>query len=69
MEGFAIYLMLFLLLPWLLHFLPMKLPRWAGYGPALVALIMGMTVAAGAWHAAAVVARDAGAASRSRPMA
>jgi membrane protease YdiL (CAAX protease family) len=43
MEGFAIYLTLFLLLPWLLHFLPIKLPRWAGYGPALVALIMGMT--------------------------
>lgn len=41
-EGFAIYLMLFLLLPWLLHFLPMKLPRWAGYGPALAALFIGM---------------------------
>ena len=42
-EGFAIYLALFLFLPWLLHFVPMKLPRWAGYGPALVALFIGMT--------------------------
>ena len=42
-EGFAIYLALFLFLPWLLHFVPMKLSRWAGYGPALVALFIGMT--------------------------
>jgi len=42
-EGFAIYLALFLFLPWLLHFVPTKLPRWAGYGPALVALFIGMT--------------------------
>ncbi|MDP1589413.1 MAG: CPBP family glutamic-type intramembrane protease [Prosthecobacter sp.] len=41
-EGFAIYLLLFLLLPWLLRLLPVKLPGWAGYVPALGALILGM---------------------------
>jgi membrane protease YdiL (CAAX protease family) len=41
-EGFAIYLLLFLLLPWLLRQLPVPLPRWVGYGPALAALILGM---------------------------
>lgn len=41
-EGFAIYLALFLLLPGLLRFLPMKLPGWAGYAIGSVALILGM---------------------------
>lgn len=42
-EGFAIYLGLFLALPWLLQFLPITLPRWAVYGPALAAVLIGMT--------------------------
>ncbi len=42
LEGFAIYLTLFLFLPWLLRQLSVPLPRWAAYGPALVALIIGM---------------------------
>ncbi len=41
-EGFAIYLLLFIFLPWLLRLLPVQMPRWAAYGPALVALIVGM---------------------------
>jgi membrane protease YdiL (CAAX protease family) len=41
-EGFAIYLTLFLFLPWLLRFLPVQIPRWAAYGPAMVALALGM---------------------------
>lgn len=41
-EGFAIYLLLFLLLAWLLRLLPVSWPRWAAYGPALAALILGM---------------------------
>ncbi len=43
LEGFAIFLALFLLLPWLLRLLSVPLPGWAGYGPALIALIIGMT--------------------------
>jgi len=41
-EGFALYLALFLALPWLLKLLPFTLPRWAVYGPALMAVIIGM---------------------------
>jgi membrane protease YdiL (CAAX protease family) len=41
-EGFAIYLALFLFLPWLLRQMSVPLPRWAAYGPALIALIIGM---------------------------
>jgi membrane protease YdiL (CAAX protease family) len=40
-EGFAIYLALFLFLPWLLRLLPVQLPGWAAYGPAMAALILG----------------------------
>jgi membrane protease YdiL (CAAX protease family) len=43
LEGFAIYLSAFLFLPWLLRQLAVPLPRWAAYGPALIALILGMT--------------------------
>lgn len=42
LEGFAIFLALFLFPPWLLRQLSMPLPRWAAYGPALIALIIGM---------------------------
>lgn len=42
LEGFAIFLTLFLLLPWLLRQMSVELPRWAAYGPALIALIIGM---------------------------
>lgn len=41
-EGFAIYLLLFLLIPWLMSQLPVSWPHWAAYVPALVALILGM---------------------------
>ena len=41
-EGFAIFLALFLFLPWLLRQLSLPLPRWAVYGPAVLALIIGM---------------------------
>ncbi len=43
LEGFAIYLALFLFVPWLLRLLSVPFPRWAAYGPALIALIIGMT--------------------------
>lgn len=42
LEGFAIYLALFLFVPWLLRLLSVPMPRWAAYGPALIALILGM---------------------------
>ena len=42
LEAFAIFLTLFLLLPWLLRLQLASLPRWFAYGPALAALIMGM---------------------------
>lgn len=42
LEGFAIYLLLFLLLPWLLRPQLEAQPRWVAYGPALGALILGM---------------------------
>lgn len=42
-EGFALYLALFLALPWLLRWLAVPLPRWAAYAPMLVAVIIGMT--------------------------
>ena len=42
LEGFAIYLALFLFLPWLLRQMSVPHPRWAAYGPALIALIIGM---------------------------
>lgn len=41
-EGFAIYLLLFLLIPWLMRQLPVSWPHWAAYVPALAALILGM---------------------------
>lgn len=41
-EGFAIYLVLFLLLPWLLRLLPFQLPRWGAYLIATLALLSGM---------------------------
>lgn len=40
-EGFAIYLALFLFLPWLLRLWLIELPGWAAYGPAVAALILG----------------------------
>ncbi|MCF7789135.1 MAG: CPBP family intramembrane metalloprotease [Prosthecobacter sp.] len=43
LEGFAIFLALFLFPPWLLRQLSMPLPGWAAYGPALIALCIGMT--------------------------
>lgn len=42
-EGFAIYLALFLFLPRVLDALSLKPSGWASYGPALGALIVGMT--------------------------
>lgn len=42
LEGFAIFLSLFLLLPWLLRQMGVTVPGWAAYGPALLALIIGM---------------------------
>lgn len=41
-EGFAIYLALFLLLPRLLRELPVAFPPWAGYVAGLLALMLGM---------------------------
>ena len=41
-EGFAIFLILFLFLPKLLRLLAVPLPGWATYVPALIALIIGM---------------------------
>ncbi len=43
LEGFAIFLVLFLFPPWLLRVLSVPLPRWAAYGPAAIALIIGMS--------------------------
>ncbi|OYW77968.1 MAG: hypothetical protein B7Z37_01560 [Verrucomicrobia bacterium 12-59-8] len=43
LEGFAIFLALFLFPPWLLRLLSIPLLGWAAYGPALIALIIGMT--------------------------
>ncbi len=42
LEGFAIYLALFLLVPWLLRQMFTSLPYGAAYGPALVVLVIGM---------------------------
>ena len=42
LEGFAIFLALFLFPPWLLRQWSMPLPGWAAYGPAVIALIIGM---------------------------
>jgi len=42
MEGFALYLALFLFLPSLVRALPFSLPRWTVYVAAAVALIVGM---------------------------
>ncbi|MDI1314335.1 CPBP family intramembrane glutamic endopeptidase [Prosthecobacter sp.] len=42
LEGFAIFLALFLFPPWLLRLLSVPLPGWAAYGPALIALFIGM---------------------------
>ena len=42
LEGFAIYLTLFLLLPMGLRALAVDLPKWAVYAPMFVALIAGM---------------------------
>lgn len=41
-EGFAIYLVLFLFLPSLVRGLPFPLPRWTAYLAAAVALLVGM---------------------------
>jgi membrane protease YdiL (CAAX protease family) len=41
-EGFALYLALFLVLPGLLTFLPFKLPRWIAYFMAFSALGFGL---------------------------
>lgn len=43
LEGFAIFLVLFVFPPWLLRVLSVPLPGWAAYGPALIALFIGMT--------------------------
>lgn len=43
LEGFAIFLVLFVFPPWLLRMLSVPLPGWAAYGPALIALFIGMT--------------------------
>ena len=43
LEGFAIFLVLFLFPPWLLRLLSVPLPGWAAYGPALIALFIGLT--------------------------
>lgn len=43
LEGFAIFLVLFVFPPWLLRVLSVPLPGWAAYGPALMALFIGMT--------------------------
>lgn len=43
LEGFAIFLALFLFPPWLLRQLSVPLPGWAAYGPALIALFIGLT--------------------------
>jgi membrane protease YdiL (CAAX protease family) len=42
MEGFALYLALFLFLPPLVRELPLSLPRWSGYVVAMLSLIVGM---------------------------
>ncbi|MFC5453599.1 CPBP family intramembrane glutamic endopeptidase [Prosthecobacter fluviatilis] len=42
LEGFAIFLALFLFPAWLLRRFSMPLPGWAAYGPAVVALAVGM---------------------------
>ncbi len=41
-EGFAIFLGLYLLIPTLLHLLEIRLPRWSLMGPALLALLIGL---------------------------
>ena len=43
LEGFAIFLVLFVFPPWLLRVLSVPLPGWAAYGPALIALFIGLT--------------------------
>ena len=43
LEGFAIFLLLFLFPAWLLRLQSVPLPGWAAYGPALMALFIGMT--------------------------
>lgn len=43
LEGFAIFLVLFVFPPWLLRVLSVPLPGWAAYGPGLIALFIGMT--------------------------
>ncbi|MFZ2282018.1 MAG: lysostaphin resistance A-like protein [Prosthecobacter sp.] len=43
LEGFAIFLVLFVFPPWLLRVLSVPLPGWAAYGPAVIALVIGMT--------------------------
>ena len=43
LEGFAIFLALFLFPPWLLRKVSVPMPGWAAYGPALIALFIGMT--------------------------
>ncbi|WP_395737886.1 lysostaphin resistance A-like protein [Prosthecobacter sp.] len=42
LEGFAIYLALFMFVPRLLRHMSVLLPPWAAYGPALLILILGM---------------------------
>lgn len=43
LEGFAIFLALFLFPPWLLRKVSVPMLGWAAYGPALIALFIGMT--------------------------
>ena len=43
LEGFAIFLALFLFPPWLLRKVSGTMPGWSAYGPALIALFIGMT--------------------------
>lgn len=43
LEGFAIFLALFLFPSWLLRQMSVPLPGWAAYAPAIIALIVGMT--------------------------
>jgi membrane protease YdiL (CAAX protease family) len=42
LEGFSIFMALFIFVPWGLRQVSLPLPRWAAYAPALIALIIGM---------------------------
>ncbi len=42
LEGFALYLALFMFVPMLLRQMSVDLPPWASYGPAVLSLILGM---------------------------